>query len=353
VQAVLINESPHTATAVADEALNLSALTRHLDSSGVPRQGPLRAEMIAGGRSNLTFLVFDDVSTWILRRPPLRGATPSAHDMRREYQVTSALHNTTIQVARPVLLCEDIAVLGAPFTLVDYVAGQVIRTDHDLQSIDSADELGRCTDTLIDVLAALHAVDPVSVGLGEFGRGDGYLDRQVRRWGMQWEVVRSAEESCNADVARLRSRLAESIPQQGDTGIVHGDYRIDNTILDPTHRDRIRAVVDWELSTLGDPLADVALMCVYRHRAFDFVIGEPAAWTSSRWPTADELAHKYSTVSGRPLRHWPFYMALGYFKLAVIAAGIDYRRRSVDGVCDSAGEAVGPLVAEGLSLLKW
>jgi aminoglycoside phosphotransferase (APT) family kinase protein len=170
--------------------------------------------------------------------------------------------------------------------------------------------------------------------------------------GTQWEVVRRAEDSCDVDVARLRLRLAESIPPQGDIGIVHGDYRIDNTILDPTRRDRIRAVVDWEMSTLGDPLADVALMCVYRHRAFDLVIGEPAAWTSSRMPTADELAHAYSTVSGRPLRYWEFYTALGYFKLAVIAAGIDYRRRTIDGVADFAGEAVGPLIAEGLHLLK-
>jgi aminoglycoside phosphotransferase (APT) family kinase protein len=183
VEAVLMNDSPHTATAVVDEALTLSALALHLDRAGVPRQGPLRAEMIAGGRSNLTFLVFDDVSTWVLRRPPVRGVTLSAHDMRREYQVTRALHNTTMPVARPVLICEDVSVLGAPFTLVDYVAGQVIRTEDELQSIKSAEELGRCTDALIEVLAALHAIDPVSVGLGEFGRGEGYLDRQVRRWG--------------------------------------------------------------------------------------------------------------------------------------------------------------------------
>ena len=180
---------------------------------------------------------------------------------------------------------------------------------------------------LIQVLADLHAVDPAAVGLADFGKPSGYLERQVRRWGSQWELVRLPDDDRDADVARLHSALQESIPQQSRTSIVHGDYRIDNTILDADDPAQVRAVVDWELSTLGDPLSDAALMCVYRDPSLDLIINAHAAWTSPQLPVADELAHRYSVVSGQPLAHWNFYMALAYFKLAIIAAGIDFRRR--------------------------
>jgi aminoglycoside phosphotransferase (APT) family kinase protein len=165
-------------------------------------------------------------------------------------------------------------------------------------------------------------------------------------------LVRAADDPRSGDVERLRSALADRLPPQCRTAIVHGDYRIDNTILDSTNTNRVRAVVDWEMSTLGDPLADAALMCVYRDPAFSLVIGEPAAWSSPRMPSADELAQQYGAASGSPLHNWPFYMSLGYFKLAVIAAGIDFRRRSGGGDPDPAGEAVAPLIAEGLRVLN-
>jgi aminoglycoside phosphotransferase (APT) family kinase protein len=333
------------------EALDLSALTRHLDGAGVARRGELRAELISGGRSNLTHLIFDDVSTWVLRRPPFHGITPSAHDMSREYLVVSALASTDIPVARPVTMCQDDSVLGAPFTLVEYVVGQVIRTRTELEAIGSDDAVRDCVYDLIDVLAALHQVDPVSIGLGDWARSDGYLQRQIRRWGSQWDLVREPDDPRDEDVRRLRALLAESVPPQSATSIVHGDYRIDNTILASAAPHRVRAVVDWEMSTLGDPLADVALMCVYRDPIFDLVIGTDAAWTSSRLPSADEMAQRYAIVSGRPLQHWDFHLALGYFKVAIIAAGIAYRRRSNDGVVDVAGDAVAPLITTGLRLL--
>jgi aminoglycoside phosphotransferase (APT) family kinase protein len=208
------------------------------------------------------------------------------------------------------------------------------------------------------VLADLHAVDPAAVGLADFGKPDGYLERQVRRWGSQWELVRRPDDDRDADVARLRVALQESIPQQSRTSIVHGDYRIDNTILDATDPARVRAVVDWELSTLGDPLSDAALMCVYRDPSLDLIINAHAAWTSPQLPVADELAQKYSVVSAQPLAHWNFYMALAYFKLAIIAAGIDFRRRMSGGETDAeaasdrVGETVAPLIARGLTELK-
>jgi aminoglycoside phosphotransferase (APT) family kinase protein len=168
------------------EGLDLAALDRHLRSVGIPRGGELRAELIAGGRSNLTFLVEDDASKWVLRRPPLHGLTPSAHDMAREYRVVAALQDTSVPVARAVTMRNDDSVLGAPFQMVEYVAGRVVRSGSELEALGGKDVIEGCVDALIKVLADLHNVDPAAVGLSDFGRPDGYLERQVRRWGGQW-----------------------------------------------------------------------------------------------------------------------------------------------------------------------
>jgi aminoglycoside phosphotransferase (APT) family kinase protein len=338
------------------DGLDLSALDGYLRSAGISRDGELTAHLISGGRSNLTFLVGDDASKWVLRRPPLHGLTPSAHDMAREYKVVAALADTAVPVARAVTLCNNESVLGAPFQMVEYVAGQVVRSRAELEALGDERVIEGCVDGLIQVLVDLHAVDPNAVGLADFGKPSGYLERQVRRWGSQWELVRLPDDDRDADVARLHSALQEAIPQQSRTSIVHGDYRIDNTILDAHDPAQVRAVVDWELSTLGDPLSDTALMCVYRDPSLDLIINAHAAWTSPQLPAADELAHRYSVVSGQPLAHWNFYMALAYFKLAIIAAGIDFRRRmsgsSDADASDRVGETVAPLVARGLTELR-
>jgi aminoglycoside phosphotransferase (APT) family kinase protein len=339
---------------VTIEGLDLAALDRHLRQVSVPRSGELRAELIAGGRSNLTFLISDDASKWVLRRPPLHGLTPSAHDMAREYRVVAALADTPVPVARAVTMGDEDSALGAPFQMVEYVPGRVVRTSSELEGLGDESVVERCVDALIRVLADLHSVDPASVGLTEFGRPDGYLERQVRRWGGQWEYVKLADDDRDADVRRLHSALAQGIPPQSRSSIVHGDYRIDNTIIDADDASVVRAVVDWEMSTLGDPLSDAALMCVYRDPAMDLIVDMKAAWTSPLLPSADELAHRYSTLSGLPLAHWPFYMSLAYFKLAIIAAGIDFRRRMAGGATDSSdrvGETVAPLIAAGLHAL--
>ena len=334
--------------------LDLGALDRHLQGVGVPRTGQLRAELISGGRSNLTFRVHDDASAWVLRRPPMHGLTPSAHDMAREYRVVAALADTPVPVADAVTLCEDESVLGAPFAMVSYVPGRVVRSAGELAAIGDRTEIDRCVDELIRVLANLHAVDPASVGLADFGRPDGYLQRQVRRWAGQWQHVRLDDDDRDADVHRLHSALAEAVPPQSGSSIVHGDYRIDNTILDSHDAANVRAVVDWELSTLGDPVSDAALMCAYRNPAMDLILNLQSAWTSPLIPPPDELAHRYSTISGRPLAHWPFYMSLAYFKIAIIAAGIDFRRRMAGGDdgSDRVGEVIAPLIALGLKTIS-
>ncbi len=222
--------------------LDLTALDRYLQQSGIPRSGELRAELVSGGRSNLTFKVSDDQSGWILRRPPRHGLTPSAHDMAREYRVVAALGGTAVPVADAVALCEDESVLGAPFAVVSYVDGRVIRTRDELQALGA--EVDACVDGLITVLADLHAVDPAQVGLADFGRPDGYLERQVRRWGAQWEHVREQDDPRDTDVQRLYRILFQAVPSESGASIVHGDYRIDNTILDSEDASKVIAVVD-------------------------------------------------------------------------------------------------------------
>lgn len=338
---------------MSPEGLDLAALDRHLVATGVPREGELRAELITGGRSNLTFLVSDDASRWVLRRPPLHGLTPSAHDVGREYRVVAALQDTDVPVARAVTMCDDDSVLGAPFAMVEHVDGLVARTAADVAELIGAQRISSCINGLISVLANLHALDPASVGLSDFGRPTGYLERQVRRWASQWQHVRLQDDPRDADLEKLHSLLAQSVPTDSTASIVHGDYRIDNTIVDADDPSTVLAVLDWEMATLGDPLSDAALMCVYRNPAMDLLSGESRAWTSPLLPSADELAELYAETTGYTLRHWDFYLALGYFKVAIIVAGIDHRLRLGSGAPDAAraGEAVGPFLAEGLDLL--
>ncbi|OBB31587.1 acyl-CoA dehydrogenase [Mycolicibacterium peregrinum] len=332
------------------EGLDLTALDRHLRSEGIARSGELRAQLIAGGRSNLTFRVCDDESAWVLRRPPLHGLTPSAHDMAREYKVVAALAGTAVPVARAVTMSNDDSVLGAPFQMVENVDGRVVRSASELAELGDETVISDSVDALIRVLADLHAVDPEVVGLCDFGRPTGYLERQVRRWGSQWDLVRLPDDPRDDDVKRLHQALADSVPAQSRNSIVHGDYRIDNTILDAQDPTKVLAVLDWELSTLGDPLSDAALMCVYRDPMFNLILSMEAAWSSPQMPSADELANRYSVQSGQDLAHWDFYMALAYFKAAIIAAGIDFRARQGSEAPggSSVGEAVAPAIASGL-----
>lgn len=335
------------------EGLDLAALDSHLRGIGVARSGDLSAELIAGGRSNLTFLVSDDASKWVLRRPPLHGLTPSAHDMAREYRVVAALAGTAVPVAKAVAMAEDDTAIGTTFQMVGYVPGRVVRHTAELEALGDQSVIEACVDALIAVLADLHAVDPESVGLGDFGKPTGYLERQVRRWGSQWDLVKLDDDPRDADIRLLHSKLAERVPAQSRSAIVHGDYRIDNTMLDAEDATKVRAVLDWEMSTLGDPLSDAALMCVYRHPAFDKVHAD-AAWASPLIPSAEDLAQRYSKASGQELTHWDFYMALAYFKLGIIAAGIQFRDRMGGGTeyGDMVGAAVGPCISMGLQELS-
>lgn len=333
------------------EGLDLDALhtffTDHVDGYA----GTLHAELVTGGRSNLTYRLTDGSHSWILRRPPLGTLTPSAHDMAREYRITSSLATTGVPVAPGTALDADGSVFGAPFALVGYVPGTVIRSEEDLDAL-SDDEVHRCALSLVDTLATLHQVVPQEVGLEDFGRPEGYLLRQVRRWYGQWQQVKTRELSV---IETLHSRLENRCPGEHGAAIVHGDYRIDNAILSPTDSATIRAVVDWEMATLGDPLSDLALHLVYRDPAFAPVLGGSAASTSTRMPPTDTLIEQYTATSGQDLGNLDFYLALAYFKIAVIAEGIHERHLRGDTRGDgfaTVGHATQPLADAGLHALK-
>ncbi|MDJ0359594.1 phosphotransferase family protein [Rhodococcus sp. H29-C3] len=331
--------------------MDTPALKKFLSDSGVELSGELRVELISGGRSNLTFKAYDDTSSWVVRRPPTSGLTPSAHDMAREWAVTNALQSTEVPVARTVAFDAEGVVLGAPMTIVDFDPGRVIRTRTDLDDLSDAD-IAANTAELIRVLALLHSVDFEAVGLGSFGKPDGFVGRQVRTWARQWESVKTRDL---ADVDRLRDKLQAAIPSRSASSIVHGDYRVDNVILTEGDTSAIAAVVDWEMSTLGDPLTDVALMCVYRQPIFDDVLGVNAAWTSDRYPSADELAQLYSQASGVELTDWNFYVALANFKLGVIGEGITHRALAGSDTgsgAAAAAEATHEFMAAGLRAIE-
>ena len=220
---------------------------------------PLTAELIAGGRSNLTYTVGDGTHSWVLRRPPLGHVVATAHDMGREYRVLAALADSDVPVPKVYAFCDDLAVNDAPFYVMDHVDGRILRNPEEMATL-TADEAKRCSYTLIDVLARLHSVDYEAVGLGDFGRPDGFLARNVARWGKQWQANKTRDVPAVDELAR---RLDAALPESGPAAIVHGDYRLDNTMVAYDDPGRIVAVLDWEMSTLGDPLTDVGLLLVY------------------------------------------------------------------------------------------
>lgn len=313
--------------------------------------GQLDAQLLAGGKSNLTYRLRDGVHDWVLRRPPLGTLTPSAHDMAREYRVVAALGPTRVPVAPAVLLCDDTSVLGVPFAVTQFVAGRVIQSAEDAAQLSPAEQQ-QCGHELIDRLCELHAVDPSAVGLDNFGRAEGYLERQIRRWSDQWERVRTRDA---LEPVELAGRLRLALPDRSDRAIVHGDYRLDNVILAPD-RLEVLAIVDWEMCTLGDPLADLGLALVYWDPLTEPVLGvRHIRGVCNHFPDAAAMADRYSQQSGRALTDLDFYTALGFFKLAVIAEGIYQRYKAGLTVGDgfaTTGDAVLPLLHAGLERLS-
>ncbi|MBB5936340.1 phosphotransferase family protein [Streptomyces zagrosensis] len=311
--------------------------------------GPLRAELIEGGRSNLTYAISDGTARWVLRRPPLGHVLATAHDMAREYRVISALHPTGVPVPEPLALCTDESVTGSPFYVMEYVAGTPYRSAKQLAALGPQSTRALLLD-LVDTLVELHTVDPTAVGLADFGRPDGYLERQLRRWGKQLAASKNRELP---GIDALREKLTHAVPPSPAPTVLHGDYRLDNVLVGADRT--ITAVLDWEMSTLGDPLSDLGLLVMYTEQP-EFP-DSPLSTTRGApgHPEAAELIARYAERSGRDVSHIAWYAAFAFFKLAVIAEGIHYRYtlgQTVGAGFDRIGALVPLLVENGLTTLQ-
>lgn len=331
--------------------LDLDQLRGHLDRERPGLVGgPLTARLIEGGRSNLTYAVTDGTTRWVVRRPPLGHVLATAHDMKREHRVISALHRgTEVPVPAPVLLCEDVDVLGAPFYVMDFVDGTPYRTAEELAPL-GAERTRAAVLGLVDTLVDLHSVDPEAVGLGDFGRPDGFLDRQLRRWGKQLDASRNRDL---AGIDELHAALGRQLPVSPAPTVVHGDYRLDNVLIGED--DRIKAILDWEMSTLGDPLTDLGLLVMYSTRLE--LPDSPISTTAGAdgHPDAAELIERYAARSGRDVSAVSWYTAFAWFKLAVILEGIHYRYtlgQTVGAGFDRIGELVPVFIEHGLTTLQ-
>jgi aminoglycoside phosphotransferase (APT) family kinase protein len=288
---------------------------------------PLRFDLISGGRSNLTYAVTDcNGRKIVLRRPPTSHVLSTAHDMAREYRVISALRHTDVPVAPALAFCADDTINDRPFYLMEFVNGYVLRDIAGTEAVLDVPGRRVAGEQLIDVLAAIHRVDVDAVGLGDFARRDGYIERQLRRWYGQFG--KSQEQAKEIGVYRpvplvseVHKILIDRLPEQQGTAIVHGDYRLDNTIMSADGR--IMAVLDWELCTLGDPLADVGMLLVYwSEEGDDFMPLFAPATISPGFPKRAEVRERYAERSGRDLSQIDFFVALGYWKLAIILEGV-------------------------------
>jgi aminoglycoside phosphotransferase (APT) family kinase protein len=336
-------------TAGGPEGVDLESLRKFFAGHVEGADGrPLSAELIAGGRSNLTYTITAGEREWVLRRPPLGHVLPTAHDMAREYRVITALADTDVPVPRTYALCEDTDVNGAPFYVMERVHGRILRTGDDLTTL-TPDEAAACSRVLVDVLASIHAVDYEAVGLDDFGRPDGFMERQLRRWNQQWERSNAGELPEIDDLAR---RLRNALPESGPPTIVHGDYRLDNTMLAPDDAGRIAAVLDWEMSTLGDPLADVGLFLLYWGQSEAQVIATGQAIDEQAgFASRDEIVDMYAKATGRDLDNLDFYVVFAFYKLAIIVEGIAARYRmgkTLGEGFEHMGEMVKSLVNEAL-----
>jgi aminoglycoside phosphotransferase (APT) family kinase protein len=312
---------------MSDEAIDRPSLEAWFSERIAGAQPPLEFERISGGHSNLTYGVTDRAGRrWALRRPPLGKRLASAHDMAREHRIISALKATKVPVPPVAGLCEDDSVNGAPFYVMNFVEGPILRTRGDAEEHFDEAERGAIGKRVVDTLMAIHGVDPEDVGLGELGKRQDYVARQLHRWHGQWEKSKTHEVPLIDDV---HSRLEARIPEQGPATIVHGDYRLDNMIL--SDAGEVSAVVDWELCTLGDPLADLGMLLVYWSEPGDELTPLFEAPTiAAGFQARDAVRDRYARLSGRDVSGIDFYVALAWWKLGIILQGV-YSRYAAGG----------------------
>ena len=341
--------------------LRLTSLADWMQSNivGFNASGTLQATLLAGGRSNISYKLTDaSGSSWVLRRPPLGHIMPSAHDMGREFRVLSGLNSVSFPTPATRGYCEDESVIGAKFMMMDFIDGRVIESAQTASSL-SETQASEISQELVDTLARLHAVDPAAAGLDQLGKPVGYLQRQVKRWGEQWQITKTRElpeiETLHAWLEMAIAKVPESL----STSIVHGDYRIDNVIL-ASQKSDIVAVLDWEMSTLGDPISDLAISLVYWSQETDTLrkripVAEDVTSGPGFW-SRQQVLDRYVSQTGLDISHLDECVALACFKLAVIMESIHHRNLSgqqlgaAAGAQSTMGEATVALTELGLAV---
>ena len=314
------------------EGVHAERVTAWMEAHVEGLRPPLEFSLIAGGHSNLTYAVTDATGArWVLRRPPLGHVLESAHDVGREHRIISALADTAVPVAPTAGLCRDVEINEAPFYVMRFVDGLVLHDAEHARGLPEG-ERARLGEHVVDVLADLHAIDPDDVGLGDLGRKEAYLERQLKRWTKQWENSKTREIAAMEESRRL---LGERMPEQIGATIVHGDYRLGNMLVGDG---RIRAVLDWELCTLGDPLADVGylLNSWIQPGELDTRQGDQAPTAVGGFGTREDLVARYQAATGRDLSEIDYYRAFSHWRLAAIGEGV-YKRYLV-GAMGERGE---------------
>ncbi len=321
-----------------------------------PRWLTCDVALIGGGKSNLTYRIACDAGEVILRRPPLGHILATAHDMGREHRVMSALADTAVPVPRSFYLGTADSPLGSPFYVMERVLGHICRNALPTGYAEAPEDRRRIGNALIDVLADLHLVDPAAVGLAEFGRPAGFMERQLRRWSQQWEASKTDDLP---QLEALRDDLVAALPEQRADAVVHGDFRLDNVILHPTRPGTIVAVLDWEMSTLGDPLADLGAMLAYWSEVGDAGVLQRARivapiTAAEGFPSRAEIIERYTRRTGIDPSDVDWYQSFACLKLAIICQGIAARAAGgamVGSGFDQAQRLVTPLVEAGRHLL--
>jgi aminoglycoside phosphotransferase (APT) family kinase protein len=301
---------------------------------GAGRGAPVTVTKIGQGRSNLTFRVTRGDQRWVLRRPPLGDLPETAHDMLREHRVLTALADTAVRSPRPLAACAEPGVIGAPFYLMEVVDGIVIR-ERVPERFPKA-ERGGIGREMVAALAELHRTDHVAVGLGGLGRPDGYTARQVARWARQWEL---GATRALPDVEAVHAWLAAHVPSDSPHAIVHGDYKLDNVVFAAEPPARLAGILDWEMATLGDPLADLGYLLVFwPERGEDNLVMLPQPTVQPGFATRAELIDRYEAASGLVVTDLSFYRTLALWKLAILSEGL--YKRHLAGQADSDWFAV-------------
>jgi len=319
------------------EGIDGDRVTEWMATNVAGAKPPFSFELIAGGRSNLTYRVTDHGGqSFALRRPPVSHVLPTAHDMKREHTVISALGDTGVPVPRTLGLCTDEGVNGAPFYVMSFVEGHILRDERAAAELSEASR-ARAGDSLIDTLARLHSVDVDAVGLGTFARRDSYITRQLKRWHGQFTQSTLDGRPGPAIIDQVHDLLAARVPEQQGVAIVHGDYRLDNTVLDDAGT--VRAILDWEICTLGDPLADLGLLLVYwaEPEDGDQALLGVAPTTLPGFARRSDLLARYAEASGLDVSHVAYYRAFGFWKLACILQGVHVRYAGGAAAGDRSG----------------